>query len=272
MGNLPEPLEIGYVMISSVNNPQMKKILQLNTKGRARRDSHAFVAEGLKMFLEAPGDWIEAVYVSESFLEKNGEYLEGVPFETVTDRVFSHITDTVTPQGILTVLKMPKYGLLDLLGGGKREPLLLTVENIQDPGNLGTMFRTAEGAGATGILMNKGTVDVFHPKTIRSTMGSVYRVPFLYTENLPETVRELQEKGLCFYAAHLRGSNSYERADYKRPSAFLIGNEANGLSEELAELADSLIRIPMEGRLESLNAAMAAGILLYEGNRQRRSE
>lgn len=259
-------------MITSTSNPQIKKIIQLSTKGKARKTSRAFVVEGIKMFLEAPRDWLEAVYVSETFLGKNADILKGVTYEVVSDTVFKHISDTMTPQGILCILKMPAYDLEDLLGAEGKNPLLLVTESIQDPGNLGTMFRTAEGAGATGILMNKSTVDVFNPKTIRSTMGSIYRMPFLYTEDLQEAVTNLGKKGVHFFAAHLKGTASYDEEDYKKPSAFLIGNEGNGLSEETAELADTYIRIPMEGELESLNAAMAAGILLYEGNRQRRKE
>ncbi len=153
----------------------------------------------------------------------------------------------------------------------KKAPLLLVTENVQDPGNLGTMFRTAEGAGVTGILMSRDTVDIFNPKTIRSTMGSIYRMPFLYTEDLKKDISELQKEGIHFYAAHLKGKASYDEADYQKPSAFLIGNEGNGLTTEIADLADVYIRIPMEGKLESLNAAMAAGILMYEANRQRRT-
>lgn len=257
-------------MITSTNNPQVKKIIQLNTKGKARRSLRAFVVEGSKMFLEAPKDWIEAVYVSESFLEKNETLLGGREYEVLADNVFKHVSDTMTPQGILCILKMPEYCLEDLLGDGEQSPLLLVTESVQDPGNLGTMFRTAEGAGVTGILMNKSTVDIFNPKTIRSTMGSIYRMPFLYTEELEEDVRRLQKKGIAFYAAHLKGKTSYDEQDYKKPSAFLIGNEGNGLSDVIAELADTYIKIPMEGQLESLNAAMAAGILMYEANRQKR--
>lgn len=255
-------------MITSMNNPQVKNLIQLNTKGKARRNSRAFVVEGRKMFLEAPKDWIVSVYVSESFLENNKELLGGYPYEVLSDSVFKHISDTMTPQGILCVLKMPEYTLRDLFGADT--PLLLVTENVQDPGNLGTMFRTAEGAGVTGILMSKNTVDVFNPKTIRSTMGSVYRMPFLYTEDLKEAVESLKNQGVSCYAAHLKGKDFYDKADYTKPTAFLIGNEGNGLSEELADTADTYIKIPMQGSLESLNAAMAAGILMYEASRQRR--
>lgn len=285
MGNLPESVKVGTDMITSTSNAQIKKIIQLNTKGKARRNSRAFVVEGVKMFLEAPLDWIEEVYLAESFLEKyqgskQEEYkqellekLETTGYETVSDQVFRHAADTMTPQGILCIVKMPEYRREDLSGGSdqKKAPLLLVTENVQDPGNLGTMFRTAEGAGVTGILMSRDTVDIFNPKTIRSTMGSIYRMPFLYTEDLKKDISELQKEGVHFYAAHLKGKASYDEADYQKPSAFLIGNEGNGLTTEIADLADVYIRIPMEGKLESLNAAMAAGILMYEANRQRRT-
>lgn len=185
MGNLPESVKVGTDMITSTSNAQIKKIIQLNTKGKARRNSRAFVVEGVKMFLEAPLDWIEEVYLAESFLEKyqgskKEEYkqellekLETTGYETVSDQVFRHASDTMTPQGILCIVKMPEYRREDLSGGSdqKKAPLLLVTENVQDPGNLGTMFRTAEGAGVTGILMSRDTVDIFNPKTIRSTMG-----------------------------------------------------------------------------------------------------
>ena len=146
---------------------------------------------------------------------------------------------------------------------GKR-PLFLILEDIQDPGNLGTMIRTGEGAGVDGILMSKGTVDIYNPKTIRSTMGSLYRVPFLYTGDLTQTIGQLQKTGIRVYAAHLKGTKSYREPDYAEGAAFLIGNEGNGLKEETAALADEYIRIPMQGKLESLNAAVAAALLMYE--------
>ena len=118
--------------------------------------------------------------------------------------------------------------------------------------------------------MNRDTVDIYNPKTIRSTMGSIFRMPFYITEDLHETIRQLQEKQVRVYAAHLEGSVCYDEPDYTQGTAFLIGNEGNGLTAETTKLADAYIRIPMGGQLESLNAAMAAGILMYEANRQRR--
>ena len=188
MGNLPESVKVGTDMITSTSNAQIKKIIQLNTKGKARRNSRAFVVEGVKMFLEAPLDWIEEVYLAESFLEKyqgskKEEYkqellekLETTRYETVSDQVFRHASDTMTPQGILCIVKMPEYRREDLSGGSdqKKVPLLLVTENVQDPGNLGTMFRTAEGAGVTGILMSRDTVDIFNPKRRHTLLRSTF--------------------------------------------------------------------------------------------------
>jgi TrmH family RNA methyltransferase len=169
---------------------------------------------------------------------------------------------------VLAVVKMPRYDLEEILA--TQPAHLLLVEGIQDPGNLGTMFRTGEGAGVTGILMHPDTVDLFHPKTVRSTMGSIYRVPFLAVTDWEGVLRQITDAGIGLYAAHLQGQRLYDSFDYQKPWGFLIGNEGNGLTEETAAMASHYLRIPMAGQLESLNAAMAAGILMYEVNRQRR--
>lgn len=149
-------------------------------------------------------------------------------------------------------------------------PHLLILEGIQDPGNLGTMIRTAEGAGVTGIIMSKTTVDIFNPKVVRSTMGSLFRVPFYLTDDLAKTIGTLKKQGITMYAAHLKGKLSYDQPNYCSACGFMIGNEGNGLTPETAALADQYIRIPMEGRVESLNASIAAALLMYETHRQRR--
>ena len=144
------------------------------------------------------------------------------------------------------------------------------LDNLQDPGNLGTIFRTAEAAGVTGIVLSRDCVDIYNPKVIRSTMGAVYRMPFVYVEDLLEALNVMKKKGIKTYAAHLKGKNSYDKEDYKEACAFLIGNEGNGLREEVSNMADTWIRIPMEGQAESLNAAVAAAVLMFEAARQRR--
>lgn len=261
-----------YSMITSLSNAQVKNVLHLNQKSRARREQGIFSAEGRKMFLEAPSSWIEKVYISESMEREPAveAALEGISWELVADKVFRQMSDTQTPQGILTLLKMPSYSLEEVLGK-KADPLLILLEDLQDPGNVGTILRTAEGAGADGILMTAGTADLFNPKVIRSTMGSIYRMPFYRMEDPGDVLRILKERGIRSYAAHLDGENAYDREDYRSGSVFLIGNEGNGLSEQMTRQADCLIRIPMAGCVESLNAAMAAGILMYEAFRQRRN-
>ena len=260
-------------MITSANNSQVKNIIQLNQKAKARREQGLFVAEGRKMFREAPESWIHKVYVTESLTsdEMVMEQIHRLPeekAEIVADNVFRQMCDTKTPQGILTVLKKPEWRMEDILKGPA--PLIMILEDLQDPGNAGTIIRTGEGAGVSGVFLTKTCVDITNPKVIRSTMGSVYRMPFLYVEDVVSLKAELEEKGVRIFAAHLKGENSYDQESYTGGSAFLIGNEGNGLTEEAAEAADCLIRIPMCGKVESLNAAMAAGILMYEAARQRR--
>ncbi|MGN0142167.1 MAG: TrmH family RNA methyltransferase [Roseburia sp.] len=255
-------------MITSTGNQQMKNLMLLQKKAKARNEQGVFVVEGRKMFQEVPKEWLRRVYVAESFRDEHGELLSDCDCEIVSDAVFKSVSDTQTPQGILCLVQMPHYELSRLLAGERTS--LLVLESIQDPGNLGTMLRTGEGAGITGVIMNRTTVDLFNPKTIRSTMGSIYRVPFYISENLPDTIEQLKQQGVSVYAAHLKGKIAYDEPDYRKASAFLIGNEGNGLSDELAELADCYIRIPMEGQVESLNAAVSASLLMYEAHRQRR--
>ena len=205
------------------------------------------------MFLEAPDDWIEKIYVAESMLEDE-EVMKKVrrfSWEAVENGVFRQMCDTQTQQGILTVLRQP-------------------LEDLQDPGKAGTIIRTGEGAGVSGVFLTKTCVDITNPKVIRATMGSVYRIPFFYVEDVVSLKQKLQGRGIRFFAAHLQGKNSYDRESYEDGTAFLIGNEGKGLTDQAADAADCLIRIPMCGQVESLNAAMAAGILMYEAARQRR--
>lgn len=257
-------------MITSTANAQVKNLAQLIKKSKVRTEQGVYVVEGIKMFQEAPKNEIVKAYVSQELYEKGTlqESLKDIPYEVLKTEVFNHVADTKTPQGILCVMKQKQYTLEQLLSGTC--PLLLVLENVQDPGNLGTMMRTAEGAGVTGVLLSRGCVDIYNSKTIRSTMGSVYRVPFLYSDNLLEEMEILHQKGITTYAAHLKGRGYYDEVSYKTPTAFLIGNEGNGLSDELSEKAKQYIKIPMEGQLESLNAAVAAAILMYEASRQRR--
>lgn len=260
-------------MITSSSNPRVKQLVQWQNKAKERREAGIFLAEGFKLFEEAPEEWIREVYISDGIRDRvpsipgMREKLARTGCETVTEELFRKMSDTQSPQGILCVMKRPRYRLEELLS--VPAPLFIVLENLQDPGNLGTIVRTGEGAGVTGIIMGAGTADLYNPKTIRATMGSVFRVPCVYTEDLSLAVAQLRESGVRVYAAHLDGERYYDSFSFREGTAFLIGNEGAGLSGKLASKADSYLKIPMEGRVESLNAAVTASVLMYEVHRQR---
>lgn len=276
-------------MITSAANKKIKNVSALLLRARERRKQGTFVVEGIKMFTEAPSDWIREIYIEETlfqkvqskkaetgFSEKLTEFLKKgkakSEIEIVKDEIFRKMSDTQTPQGILCVMKQPEYSPKQIFEGKEGNGLYLLLEDIQDPGNLGTMLRAGEGAGVNGVIMSERTVDIFNPKTIRATMGSIYRVPFCYVGDLEPCIREMQKRHIRVYAAHLKGKQNYDRFDYRQSVAFLIGNEGNGLQDETAKLADAYLTIPMLGQVESLNAAIAATLLSYEVARQRRNE
>lgn len=262
-------------MITSTSSSQVKHVISLLSKAKERKKNNEYVVEGIRMVSEVPADLLVKIYMSERFQNNNSEYVkelvkkQGISddsIEIVADNVFDRMSQTQTPQGIMAVVRMKDNSLSDMLSGN---PLLILVENLQDPGNLGTIIRMGEGAGVTGVIMSPNTVDIYNPKTIRSTMGSIFRVPFIYVQDFGEAVSECQKSGVKVYAAHLDGKNTYLGEDYSTQTAFLIGNEGNGLTDDITKQADTLIRIPMEGEVESLNAAIACTILTYEAVRQR---
>ena len=259
-------------MITSATNSRVKRIVALGQKAKFRREEDCFLVEGSKMFLEAPKSWVKEVYISESFLAKCSfrEELQSYCYEVVSEDVFQKMSDTKTPQGILSVLQCPHYEMEQLLA--KANPFLIILENLQDPGNLGTILRTGEGAGIDGVIMTKETADLFNPKVIRATMGSIYRMPYVYVDDILECIKELKKRDIAVYAAHLDDSVCYDVPDYKKGTAFLIGNEGNGLKKETADSATQYIKIPMHGQVESLNAAIATSILMYEAAKQRDNE
>lgn len=255
------------MIITSTSNEQIKKIIQLKEKAKARRTTKTFTVEGIKMFSEIPENELVDTYVSESFEKENKEVLAGNKYQLVSDSVFKKISDTVTPQGILAVVKQKSYTVEQIIEGrNKEKSCIVVLDRLQDPGNLGTIVRTGEGAGISGIIMSSDCADIYNPKVIRSTMGSIFRVPFAVVEDLPKAVEMLKNSGIVTYAAHLKGE-LYNSGTLNDDCALLIGNEAKGLSEEVSEKADKLIKIPMEGKVESLNAAVATAILMYEARR-----
>ena len=259
--------------ITSDANPQIRQIIQLNTKARARRETGLFTAEGIRLVREVPRGLLAGIYAAESLAETQAAPLrEAFPelFTTVSDRLFGKISDTKTPQGVLAVVRMPGWEIKDLLA--VPDPLIMILEDLQDPGNVGTVVRTCEAAGAAGVLISSHTADPYQPKAVRSAMGSLFRMPVVQAQNLPDAVTGLQDAGISVYAAHLEGSILYTQPDYRKGSAMMIGNEGNGLTSEMTALADVRIRIPMSGKVESLNASAAASVLLYEARRQRSAD
>lgn len=251
-----------------ITNKRVKELTAIRDKSKARRESGLYIVEGIRMYREVPANQMVEAYASESFYAQHKGELDEDRVEIISDTLFAKLSDTQTPQGIMCVCKQAKYDLNTVIDG---KGMYLVLEDIQDPGNMGTIFRTGEGAGVKGIIMTKGCVDIYNPKTIRSTMGSIYRVPFIYVEDAATAISALQAADIQVYAAHLKGEQYYDEVAYDG-AAFLIGNEGNGLKESTASLADTYIKIPMKGQLESLNAAVATSILMYEYDRQTRKK
>ncbi len=308
-------------IITSVTNNRIKRLVKLREKAGERRRESVFLAEGVRLVSEVPLDRQESLFVTEDWVEawKNEaqDSLSGTDQDQrrrrevfrrmdtaeaagnliqVSDEVFAKIADTRTPQGVLALVKNRTDRIEEIAARFSR---LLFLENLQDPGNIGTMLRVSEAAGAAMIL-TKGCADITQPKVVRASMGAVFRVPVVVLGHnhdiesgvepeagkpagaFAESGREngkaaaddpssilqfLRTKGFQIVAAHLDGTDMYE-TNLGGKSVFLIGNEGNGLSDELTAMADCRILIPMEGEVESLNAAMSAGLLLYEARRQ----
>ncbi|MDO4615022.1 MAG: RNA methyltransferase [Lachnospiraceae bacterium] len=263
----------------------LKEIRQLEKSKKARDTQGLFVTEGRKLFQEAPAGQIRQIVTAAGFEKSHPEIaaildgMRNIPMQrNLADSRFASVSDTQTPQGILTVMeksgseKLPAEEILGEIMGRNRAPFFLLLENLQDPGNVGTILRTAEAAGVDAVFLTEGCADLYAPKTIRSTMGSLFRVPHYYVkeQDLPPLFSHFSEAGGRSYAAHLKGDRSYTECDYSMGTMFVIGNEGNGITDRTAEATDQLIKIPMMGQVESLNAAMAAGILMYEAARQRR--
>lgn len=259
-------------MISSASNGRIKYLENLIKKSKFRRSEGKFVAEGIKMFMEAPkGDVLE-VYIKEgaydSFDIETKKKLERIGYEVLSESVFKKVADTVTPQGILSVIKIRESSIEEILS--EENPIIAVLENIQDPGNIGTIIRSAEGAGVNGLLLSNDCVDIYNPKVIRSTMGSVFRMKFAYTD-IDSVFDSFKSKKIETYALALdKNAKAYDKYDYKKPVAFFVGNEGNGLKESTVKKCDNTAFIPMCGEVESLNASVAASLMMYEIFRQRR--
>ena len=264
-GSLPDMKEI-----TSAGNAAVRQLVRLREKSSERRASGTFIEEGERLVLDTPPAFLREIYITREAYERLEDRLPGSAAVTIlSEAAMAKASGTQSPQGVLAVVSRPTWDLSDLVSG--QAPLVVMLEDIQDPGNLGTIFRTAEAAGAGGVVLTKGTVDLFNPKTVRATMSSLFRVPFVTAENLPEVIRGFRKQyGIRTHAACPDADAlSYTAADYRGPCAFAIGNEGNGLSADTAAAADDTVYIPMAGRIESLNAAVSASILMYEAARQR---
>ncbi|MDR2182830.1 MAG: RNA methyltransferase [Clostridiales bacterium] len=256
-------------IITSTSNQVAKYVRSLSTK-RARDTSGTFVAEGAKFVEEVAAcrakSWeIELVAASDSFAKANNlAKYQAAKLHIMTDRVFASISDVKQPQGVLAVVRQKKYGLDEMLGA--ENPLLLLLEDIQDPGNLGTILRIAHGLGSHGIILSADCADIYSPKVVRSSAGSIFHVTFA-TAHLQETITALKSRGIRVFAAKSQARRNLHQQDFRRPTAFVVGNEARGLSDEIAAASDAAVSIPAKS--ESLNASVACGILVYEAMRQR---
>ncbi|MDF1615944.1 TrmH family RNA methyltransferase [Petrocella sp. FN5] len=255
-------------MISSRSNPKVKEIQKLQSNQRYRQQSQKFVVEGWRLIKEIPFHQIERIYIQETQLEK----LQSIDssrewdVEQVSDSVMKAMSKETTSQGILAIVYM-KPLIVEMSLPDK--PLIIALENVQDPGNLGTILRTADAAGVDLVLLSKGTVDLYNPKVVKATMGAIFRMNILKDVDLNSYIENLKEKDVHVFAAHLEGIKNHYEGNYIEGTCFLIGNEGDGLSRDLSSLATDYIKIPMRSEAESLNVAVATSILVYEAVRQR---
>ncbi len=286
-------------MIESRTNENIKNIIKLRDNGKERKKQEMYIVEGPKMVLEAVRlGKAQHVYISQTAYEgisgkesrpgmaAGNRYagydesealkmIKSTNYDIVSDTVFGALTDTVTPQGMLALVRMNGSGINDVINSpyGIRHycnekccmniTRLLILCDVQDPGNLGTIMRTAEAAGFGGILMTKGTVSAYNPKVVRSTMGAVLRLPFAYADNISDIIDACKKNGIKVYAAALDGSD-LRNIDFAPRSAIIIGNESRGIDKDTLDMCDENIFIPMNPASESLNAAVAAGIVMYQ--------
>jgi len=254
-------------MITSPQNPKIKRVRTLLASSKNRKNEGAFILEGIRLLEEALQAGIRAdllLYTPE--LDQRGldlvrdfETLD-IACESVDPGVFSAASDTQTPQGVLGIFPIIKLALPDELS------FLIIADELRDPGNLGTLMRTAAAAGADGLILAPGTTDPFSPKVVRSAMGAHFHLP-LISASWPE-IKDLT-RGLEIYLADMKGGRSLWESDLTLPLAIILGGEARGPGEEARQLTGQILHIPMEESTESLNAATAGAILLFEVRRQR---
>lgn len=258
-------------MITSTSNPRAKVIRSLYSPDGRRRES-AYVIEGVRLMEEAlaAGVAFRTIYYCSRLLAATARgarllselTARGLPIEEMSERVLAAVADTVTPQGVLAVLPLPPRP-----GFPADARLLLLLDGLQDPGNLGTMLRTALAAGADGVIAGPGCADVFAPKVVRAAMGAHFGLPVIVARSWDEISPQLG--GQQVLVAVPQGGRDYDQVDWLLPSVLVVGGESQGVSDRARALATGEVSIPMAPGVESLNAAVAAGVMLFEARRQR---
>ena len=254
------------MLITSRNNDLIKKVKSLNDK-KFRNQYNQFIIEGDKMINEAIKEKISIEYI---FVEENYEWknsgIDGNRIITVSSSVMEVISSLKNSPGVLAVAEKKTNKNIEEIDL-KDEDLFLILDNVQDPGNIGTIIRTADSIGLKYIFIKDGSCDIYNPKVLRSTMGSIFRVECVTFSDNKALIEKLKQNNIKVYATNLKTNKSIYDVDFKN-SAIIVGNESNGVSEELLDLADENIKIPMRGNAESLNVAIATSIILYEAYRQ----
>lgn len=243
-------------LITSVRNPKVLSWRSLKEK-KSRDELHAFLIEGPKMVEEAllsPFP-VLTVLVREGYTP-SFPVPDTIPVYVLSESVFQSVCDTKTPQGIAAVAGISVQAL--------KGSLLLALDGIQDPGNMGTIIRTADAAGFGGIILSPDCTDVFSPKVVRATMGSVFRMAFSFPGSLPDALSLYRSQGFSIISSQLDGDPFYSRSPVPEPLILIVGNEGNGVSDDVKSVATHRFRLPMIGGAESLNAAVAAGIMMYD--------
>ncbi len=256
-------------MITSDKNPRIQQVRALMDHAKERKSSSAFVIEGVRLVNEAIlAQWdLQWIFYSNNLSDRGLEILataraRNVLVEEIPLQLMANIADTTSPQGILAIAGLPSPKLPESLD------FTLICDTIRDPGNLGTILRTAHAAGVQALFLSPGTSDPFAPKVVRAAMGAHFHLPIFRTNwcEIQETCKRTNQK---VFLASANSTSYYWQVNLREPSAFIIGGEAEGASAEAKKIATQTITIPMPGQSESLNAAIAAGILLFETVRQR---
>ncbi|ALG49494.1 TrmH family RNA methyltransferase [Clostridium perfringens] len=251
--------------IESKNNNLFKEIKKLKEK-KHRIKSNKYLIEGLRFVEEAIKSKvsIDSIIFTESFKEKNPDLFlkinENIKLIQMNEALLKQLCSTENPQGIVGVINMQNKEL-------KSGELVVLVDKVQDPGNMGTIIRSAHAAGAAGIVMTKGTVDIYNDKTLRSTMGSIFYIPIVEDDSL-DFVKSLKKEGYKLVVSSLQGKNNFFEENLQGKVMIAVGNEGNGVSDEVYDIADIKVKIPMPGEAESLNVAVATSIMIYEKIRQ----